>query len=93
MRKFLDKNKYGLIFMSIVFLIVLPIYINSKIKFANIEKDGKLGIAKFVEYKRFPKTRDYYFEYYKNGNKVRDLVKNLPLNFHTEIGNFFEINI
>ena len=56
------KNKFGFIFIGIVFFLVLPIYINAKFKFSEIEKDGKIGIAKFVEYKRYPKTRDYYFE-------------------------------
>ena len=58
------KNKFGFMIIGIVFLITLPFYINARIKFSEIEKDGKTGIAKFVEYKRYPKTRDYYFEYY-----------------------------
>ena len=88
---YLKNNKVGLIFTGVVFLIVLPIYINAKLKFNNIEKEGKIGIGKFVEYKRYPKTRDYYFEYYKKGNKIRDLIKNPPKGFHTKVGNFFEI--
>uniref|UniRef100_UPI00404A1FB7 hypothetical protein n=1 Tax=Flavobacterium sp. TaxID=239 RepID=UPI00404A1FB7 len=87
----MKKNKFGLIFIGIVFLIVLPIYINAKMKFADIEEKGNLGIGKFVEYERKPKTRNYYFEYYKNEKKIRDLVVNLPLGFQDRLGSFFEI--
>lgn len=88
---YMKKNKFGLIFIGIVFLIVLPIYINAKMKFADIEEKGNLGIGKFVEYERKPKTRNYYFEYYKNEKKIRDLVVNLPLGFQDRLGSFFEI--
>ena len=85
------KNKFGFIFIGIVFFLVLPIYINAKFKFSEIEKDGKIGIAKFVKYERKPKTRNYYFEYYNKNKKIRDLIKNPPDGFHKNIGRFYEI--
>lgn len=88
---YIKKNKFGLIFTGIVFFIIVPIYINAKLKFSKIEENGKLGVGKFVEYERKPKTRNYYFEYHKNGIKVRDLVVNLPLGFQNKLGSFFEI--
>lgn len=85
------KNKFGFIFIGIVFFLVLPIYINAKFKFSEIEKDGKIGIAKFVEYKRYPKTRDYYFEYYNKNKKIKDLIVNAPDGFSKKVGSFYEI--
>jgi hypothetical protein len=85
------KNKFGFIIIGIVFLMTLPFYINARIKFSEIEKDGKTGIGKFVEYERKPKTRNYYFEYYNKNKKIRDLIKNPPDGFHKNIGGFYEI--
>lgn len=85
------KNKLGFIFIGIVFFLVLPIYINAKFKFSEIEKDEKIGIAKFVEYKRYPKTRDYYFEYYNKNKKIKDLIVNAPDGFSKKVGRFYEI--
>ena len=65
---YLRQNKYGLIFVGIVFLVTIPFYIDAKIKFNKIEKNGKIGIGKFVEYKRYPKSRNYFFEYYKQAH-------------------------
>ena len=88
---YLKKNKIGLIFISIVFLVISFFYIKVQLKYSEINKNGIIGIGKFVEYKRYPKSRDYFFEYYKNGNKIRDLIKNPPGAFHKKLGSFFEI--
>jgi hypothetical protein len=85
------KNKFGFILIGIVFFLVLPIYINAKFKFSEIEKDGKTGIGKFVEYERKPKTRNYYFEYYNKNKKIKDLIVNAPDGFSKKVGSFYEI--
>ncbi len=88
---YFNQNRYSLIFISIVFIIVFIFYIKANFKFIEINKNSKIGIGKFVEYKRYPKTRDYYFDYYNNGKRTRDLIKNPPDGFHKKIGKFFEI--
>ncbi len=88
---YLKKNKGGLIFISIVFLVISFFYIKIQLKYSEINKNGILGIGKFVEFKRYPKSRDYFFEYYKNGKKIRDLITNPPNAFHKKLGSFFEI--
>lgn len=88
---YFNQNRYSLIFISIVFIIVFIFYIKANFKFIEINRNSKIGIGKFVEYKRYPKTRDYYFDYYNNGKRTRDLIKNPPDGFHKKIGKFFEI--
>ncbi|WP_026726157.1 hypothetical protein [Flavobacterium sasangense] len=88
---YFKKNKYGLIFICVVLLGIVPFYINAKIKYNEIQKNGKIGIGKFVEYERKPKTRNYYFEYYNKNKKIRDLIKNPPDGFHKNVGSFYKI--
>lgn len=88
---YLKQNRYSFVFISFVFIIVFIFYIKANIKFTEINKNSKIGIGKFSEYKRYPKTRDYYFDYYNNGKKTRDLIKNPPDGFHKKLGRFFEI--
>ncbi|WP_438966308.1 hypothetical protein [Flavobacterium sp.] len=87
----IKKNKIGLIFVGIVFSAIFPFIINAKIKFNNIEKNGKVGVGKFVEFKRYPKSRDYTFEYHKSNKKLKDLLNEAPDGFSKKIGRFFEI--
>jgi hypothetical protein len=89
--KFIKKNKFGLILTSIVFLVIIPFYFNARIKLADIEKNGKIGIAKFVEYKRLPKTRTYFFEYFNGNKRIKTFKKNAPEGFSKKEGLFFEI--
>ena len=88
---YLKENKIGLIFISIVFVLITFFSIKANLKFSEINKNGIVGVGKFVEYKRYPKSRDYFFEYYKNGRKVRDYIINAPDAFHKKLGSFFEI--
>lgn len=85
------KNKYGLIFVGIIFLVTIPFYIDAKIKFNKIEKNGKIGIGKFVKYKRYPKSRNYFFEYYNGNKKIKDKLREAPDGFSKKMGKFFEI--
>lgn len=90
-KKILNENKFGLSFAGIVFLILMPIYFNARIKLSEIEKNGRVGIAKFVEYKRYPKTRKYYFEYFNGKKKIKTFKVNAPDGFSKKVGLFFEI--
>ena len=87
------KNKFKayLIVFVLLVIIFLPIYIRAKIKLNKIKENGKIGVGKFVEYVRYPKTRDYYFEYYNKSKKIKDLIKNPPDGFSKNIGKFYEI--
>ena len=84
------KEHLGLIFVLIIFLAVLPIYINARMKLSEIDKNGKIGIGKFIEYEKLPKTKNYYFEFYSDKKNVT-FIKNPPDGFQKKIGSFFEI--
>ncbi len=91
MKNKLNKSKGYLIVLLLIAIIFLPIYIVAKIKFSEIEKNGKIGVGKFVEYVRYPKSRKYYFEYFKYKKKYKVFITNTPEKFSTQIGNFYKI--
>lgn len=89
--RFLHKYKLSIIIISFILLVTFPFYINARIKFDEIEKNGKIGIGKFVEYEKKPKSKHYYFEYYNGNKKVNDLLTRAPKGFYMKVGGFFEI--
>ena len=53
------KATYGFI-LSIIIAIVIYAYFQTK-KFDQIEANGIEFVAKFTRYKRYPKSKTYYF--------------------------------
>jgi hypothetical protein len=90
-KEYIKKNKFGLILACMVFLLIIPYYINARIKLADIEKNGRIGIAKFIEYKKFPKSREYFFEYFNGNKRIKTSVSNAPDGFFLKEGLFFKI--
>jgi len=88
--KYLHKYKLSITIVGVILLITFPFYLNAKIKFKKIEKDGKIGIGKFVKYEKKPKSKHYYFEYY-NGKKNIDLLTKAPKDFYKKVGSFYKI--
>lgn len=91
MKNNFSKRKGYLIVLGILIVIFLPIYIKARIKHSQIEENGNIGVGKFVEYVRHPKSRKYYFEYYKFNEKHKVFITNTPERFSKQTGNFYEI--
>ncbi len=88
---YIKKNKIGLLLIGLAVLVLIPLYINSRIIYNEIEKQGTIGIGKFVLYKDYPKSRDFYFDYYKGKTKIRVLIKKPPNGFSKNLNSFYEI--
>jgi hypothetical protein len=84
------KKSY-LIFIIIVATSLFVIGINARLSLKEIEKSGILIVSKFTNIERFPKSRDYFFEFYYNNLKKRCRVGKVPEGFYNNVGKFYRI--
>jgi hypothetical protein len=92
MIKKIDYNKkviYSIIIVVMALALIIS-YFQSK-KIDEINKSGFDLIAKFTYYKKYPKSKSYYFEYYYlNSKKVYEEVR-APNGFILNVGKFYRI--
>lgn len=92
MIKKVDFNKkiiYSIIVGVIVIALVITYFQRKKIE--EINKFGFELIAKFSFYKKYPKSKSYYFEYYYlNSKKVYEAGR-APDGFILNVGKFYRI--
>lgn len=84
------KKSY-IVFIIIVATSLFIIWINASLRFKEIEKSGNLIVGKFTDIERYPKSRDYFFEFYYNYKRNRCRVGIVPEGFYNNIGKFYKI--
>lgn len=86
MRK--DFYKYVLL----IFVLILGYLIFKGYNYKEeVNKNGNTTVAKFLYYKSFPKTKDYYFKYFVNGKSFVDIYGQTKSNFYKNKGKFYEV--
>jgi hypothetical protein len=56
-----------------------------------VNENGKTTVAKFLYYKNFPKTKDYYFKYFVNGKSYINIYGQTQSGFHKNKGKFYSL--
>ncbi len=80
------------IYLSIfVCLILFGVWVNSKCNLKEIEESGENHLAKFVNIKKFVKSRDYNFLFYDSSVKKTVSVSRVPADFYHNVGKFYYI--
>lgn len=85
-----DKKSYY-IFIILILITLFIIWFNARLNLKEIEKSGNILVSKFTKIERYPKSRDYFFEFYYNFKKTKDYVKEVPDGFQKNLGKFYRI--
>ena len=85
-------KKYIYKLVLVFFVIVLVFLVSKGYNYKNeVNKNGELTVAKFLYYKNYPKTTDYYFKYFVNNKTYINIYGQTMSGFNKNKGKFYEI--
>ena len=82
---------YYVITLFVIFLIGYFYSNKSKNNLSIIEERGNIVTAKFLELKRYPKTKNYIFSFYINSKLKTNYIIDAPKDFSSNVGKFYRI--
>lgn len=85
-----EKKSY-FIFIIIVVITLFVVSINARLNLKEIEKSGSILVSKFSNIERYPKSRDYFFEFYYNYKKNKCHANRVPDGFSNNVGKFYKL--
>ena len=84
-----ENTKIKIYLSIVVCLIIFGVWVNAKCNLKEIEESGENHVAKFVNIKKFVKSRDYNFLFYDSSVKKMVSVSRLPDDFYLNVGKFY----
>lgn len=88
-KEYYKKNKNVVIFLCLILCFIIVKTIIAKQKYKKLEEHGVYTIGKYVEYKRYPKSKNYYFEFYYLSKKIKAFEISAPPCFYKNIGKYY----
>ena len=85
-------KKYFYKFMLLAFVLILGYLVFNGYNYRKeVNENGKTTVAKFLYYKDFPKTKDYYFKYFANEKFYINTYGQTQSGFHKNKGKFYSL--
>ena len=84
-------NKISKVFVILFLFSVVTLIFFGNIRGYEVEKNGKIIIAKYVSQRNYPKSQTNFFVYYIDGKKHKDNGGRAPIGFSKNIGKFYKI--
>ncbi len=91
MKNYYQQNKITIsIILIVLFFISIFAFFQRK-KFVEIDKNGIQLVAKFTYYKKYPKSKSYFFEFHYLNNIKEIELGRAPEGFIYKVGKYYKI--